>query len=130
NRAELTSLADLTDGDHVSGVAAVKSVSDRKMKYKKGRVTEVQISDGSSLLKLTFFNQSWRKNELKVGARGLFAGKVSTFNKKRQLAHPDYMLLEEDSTEAEAAGFAGALIPIYPLVAGIKPWQLGRAIQF
>jgi RecG-like helicase len=50
---------------------------------RKGNMLEVVVTDGTSKLSLTFFNQAWRERDLKVGRQGLFAGKVGLFNGKR-----------------------------------------------
>jgi ATP-dependent DNA helicase RecG len=39
---------------------------------------------------LTFFNQKWRADQLRVGRQGIFSGKVGQFKGHQQLAHPDY----------------------------------------
>ena len=49
---------------------------------------------------LTFFGQprliTYWQNALQPGARGIFAGKVKEFNRKLQLAHPDFVILDAD----------------------------------
>ena len=44
----------------------------------------------------------------------MFAGKVTVFNRTRQLAHPDYQLLDADEGREAVDAFAGRLIPLYP----------------
>jgi ATP-dependent DNA helicase RecG len=56
-RGELTSLADLRVGEHVTVMAEVRKVSGRNMKERKGHVLEVEVTDGTGRLYLTFFNQ-------------------------------------------------------------------------
>lgn len=58
----------------------------------------------------------------------MFAGKVSVFNRRLQLAHPAYELLRGDSEETVET-WAGALIPIYPATAKLESWKIGKAIQ-
>src|SRR5690606_39688037 len=86
--------------------------------------------DGRGILTLTFFNQLWRKDELKAGVRGIFAGKVGEYRGARQLTHPDYQLFEPDAaTDVESArAWAEQPIPIYPATASVASWQVQKAI--
>jgi ATP-dependent DNA helicase RecG len=55
---------------------------------------------------------------------------VTRFNKQRQLAHPDYKLLPDDSmAQFEADMFAGALIPVYPATKDMPTWKISRAVE-
>ena len=97
--------------------AEVASVSTRPMRNRPGTIFEAVVTDGRGRLTLTFFGrgrQDWREKMLQPGVRGLFAGQVSSFQGKRQLAHPDYELLGTGESGARAAEFAAELIPIYP----------------
>ena len=129
-RGELTALAQLTVDESVTIVAEVLGVQERSMRARKGSILEVTISDGSDILSLTFFNQAWRKAELKPGVRGIFAGKVGDYRGTIQLAHPDYDLFETDdaASEEQARKWAEQPVPIYPATASVASWQLGKAI--
>ena len=130
-RGELTSIAGLQDGDHVTIVADIASVTARRMRTKKGSVLEVLVSDGTDSLTITFFNQPWRERELRVGDRGLFAGTISTYRDKRQLAHPQYLMLSTHSDQAageEVERFAGAIIPVYRTSKSIASWQIQSSV--
>ncbi len=61
----------------------------------------------------------------------MFAGKVSVFNRRLQLAHPAYELLRGDAEDAgeSVETWAGALIPIYPATAKLESWKIGKAVQ-
>ena len=131
-RGELTAIAGLVDGDHVTIVADVASVTGRRMRAKKGSLLEVLVSDGTDSLTITFFNQPWRERELRVGDRGLFAGTISTYRGARQLAHPQYMLLndaQEQSARDQVERFAGAIIPVYRSAKTITSWQIQASVE-
>ncbi|MGN6327244.1 ATP-dependent DNA helicase RecG [Pseudolysinimonas sp.] len=133
-RGELTALDELTLDEAVTIVAEVRSVSERPMRNRRGSLLEVSISDGRGILTLTFFNQAWRKNDLRPGVRGIFVGKVGAYRGARQLAHPDYELFGDgeggDAGAAidRAAGWAETPIPIYPATSTLASWQLAKAI--
>ncbi|HEV8025315.1 MAG TPA: DEAD/DEAH box helicase, partial [Candidatus Nanopelagicales bacterium] len=126
-RGELTAIASLTDGDHVTIVADIASVTTRRMRSKKGSIVEVLVTDGTDSLVITFFNQPWRERELRAGQRGLFAGTVSTYRDRRQLAHPQYVMLDEADEQA-VAGFAGAIIPVYRSSKSVTSWQIQTSV--
>jgi len=136
HRGEPTLLAGLAVGDEVTIVASVAKVNERRMAARRGTILEVTITDGSGTLDLTFFNQSWRMQQLVPGARGLFAGKVGAYRGRLQLAHPEYELFEEsDSTAVESgaspesvAEWAARPIPVYPATSSIQSWQIARAM--
>ncbi|MEU5890858.1 helicase-related protein [Streptomyces sp. NPDC047461] len=134
-RGQLTHLADLPMDEHVTVVAQVADArlhtfASAKAPRGKGQRLEVTITDGSGRLQLVFFGAGVHKphKELLPGTRALFAGKVSVFNRRLQLAHPAYELLRGDAEETVEA-WAGALIPIYPATAKLESWKIGKAIQ-
>ncbi|MFF4549306.1 helicase-related protein [Streptomyces sp. NPDC001435] len=134
-RGQLTHLADLPMDEHVTVVAQVAdarlhSFASAKAPRGKGQRLEVTITDGSGRLQLVFFGNGVHKphKELLPGTRAMFAGKVSVFNRRLQLAHPAYELLRGDTEEAVET-WAGALIPIYPATAKLESWKIGKAIQ-
>ncbi|MCY7413786.1 MAG: ATP-dependent DNA helicase RecG [Salinibacterium sp.] len=139
-RGELTALTELPLDEAVTIVAEVLEVRERPMKARKGSILEVRITDGRGIITLTFFNQAWRKNDLRPGARGIFAGKVGDYRGSLQLAHPDYELFEAADAEqadtlaqtladpARAKAWAEVPIPIYPATSTVASWQLQKAI--
>jgi ATP-dependent DNA helicase RecG len=129
---ELTSLAGLVEGEHVTVMAEVASVSTRPMRNRRGSIFEAIVTDGHGRLTLTFFgrgHQGWREEKLQPGMRGLFSGQVSSFRGKRQLAHPDYELLGEGAAGTRAAEFAAELIPIYPATAQVASWRIADSVR-
>ncbi|GGX20785.1 ATP-dependent DNA helicase RecG [Streptomyces malachitofuscus] len=134
-RGRLTHLADLPMDEHVTVVAQVADArlhtfASAKAPRGKGQRLEVTITDGSGRLQLVFFGAGVHKphKELLPGTRAMFAGKVSVFNRRLQLAHPAYELLRGDAEETVET-WAGALIPIYPATAKMESWKIGKALQ-
>ncbi|MET9386413.1 ATP-dependent DNA helicase RecG [Streptomyces sp. NPDC002928] len=134
-RGQLTHLADLPMDEHVTVVAQVADArlhtfASAKAPRGKGQRLEVTITDGSGRLQLVFFGNGVHKphKELLPGTRAMFAGKVSLFNRRLQLAHPAYELLRADTEEAVET-WAGALIPLYPATAKLESWKIGKAVQ-
>ncbi len=128
-RGELTDLAALRDGDQVTVFAQVEKVSTRPMRARRGQLLEVTVTDGRARLALTFFNkvQYWER-QLTPGRHAMFAGRVSTFKGRRQLAHPEFKLLAADDA-AKAAEYATELIPVYPATKDVSTWDIEKCVQ-
>ncbi|MER6458957.1 ATP-dependent DNA helicase RecG [Streptomyces sp. NPDC001228] len=135
-RGQLTHLADLPMDEHVTVVAMVADArlhtfASAKAPRGKGQRLEVTITDGSGRLQLVFFGNGVHKphKELLPGTRAMFAGKVSVFNRRLQLAHPAYELLSGDDPAESVESWAGTLIPLYPATAKLESWKIGKAVQ-
>ncbi|MDT3400385.1 ATP-dependent DNA helicase RecG [Streptomyces sp. B1866] len=130
-RGELTRLADLPLDEHVTVVAQVEDARVLTFNRGRGQRLEITITDGSGRLRLVYFGRGLHKPraDLPPGRRALFAGKVSVFNGKRQLAHPEYKVLDPEGGAAAVEEFAGALLPLYPACAQMASWQIQRAVD-
>src|SRR5215211_9530429 len=139
---ELSDLSVLQEGEEVAVMAEVVdartfNLPDRP-KYRlpsKPRL-EATITDHRGRLTCTFFGQprliSYWQDQLRPGARGIFAGKVTRFNGRLQLAHPDFVLLNEDGAviggAAHNASLASAsrspLVGLYPMAGKLRTWTI------
>jgi len=142
-RGELTNLASLREGDHVTVLARVDLVTriplppqryGPRQGSRRERL-EVIVTDGTAKLVLTFFARVgyWAK-ELEVGRLGLFAGTVSSFRGRRQLVHPECEMLPADYADTRvvaelAAEYSTEMIPVYPASAKLSSWRIARAIE-
>ncbi|MFE9910220.1 ATP-dependent DNA helicase RecG [Streptomyces clavifer] len=133
-RGRLTALTELPLDEHVTVVAQVADARIMMFNNGRGKRLEVTLTDGSGRLQLVFFGHGVHKphKELLPGRRAMFAGKASVFNRKMQLAHPTYQLLdaqdEDEATEAVDA-FAGQLLPIYPACKQLDSWRIAKAVD-
>ena len=128
SRGELTPISEIPVGEAVTVVAEIVDLKERRMKGRNGSLLEVRITDGQGFLSLSFFNQAWRQKELRPGARGLFAGKIGSYQGKLQLTHPDYELFPDEISEEEAKRWAELPIPIYPAASAVTTWAISRAL--
>lgn len=85
-------------------------------------LTKGVIADHSASLPVTFFNHSYAAKGLKVGERYLFYGKISAFGAQRQLTSPYF-------EPEDAPRFTKAIIPVYPLSAGLSQRLLAGLVQ-
>ncbi|WP_030677471.1 ATP-dependent DNA helicase RecG [Streptomyces rimosus] len=130
-RGELTRLSDLPLDEHVTVVARVADARVLKFNNGRGQRLEVTLTDGSGRLQLVFFGKGIHKphKDLLPGRRAMFAGKVSVFNRKLQLAHPEYALLDGEGGEEAVDAFAGRLMPIYPACQQMASWKIAKAVD-
>ncbi|MFF2135606.1 ATP-dependent DNA helicase RecG [Streptomyces sp. NPDC058193] len=136
-RGRLTTLTELPLDEHVTVVAQVADARVMMFNNGRGKRLEVTLTDGSGRLQLVFFGHGVHKphKELLPGRRAMFAGKVSLFNHRMQLAHPTYQLLdarsEDEAAEVTEAvdAFAGQLLPIYPACKQLDSWRIAKAVD-
>ncbi|MFF2010776.1 ATP-dependent DNA helicase RecG [Streptomyces sp. NPDC058195] len=141
-RGRLTALSDLPLDEHVTVVAQVAEARVLTFNNGRGRRLEVTLTDGHGRLQLVFFGHGVHKphKELLPGSRAMFAGKVSVFNRKMQLAHPTYQLLVAEPADGAGSGdgdgdraavdaFAGRLLPIYPACKQLDSWRIAKAVD-
>lgn len=134
-RGDLTDLALLREGEDVTVQAKVLDARRKTIPARQGRrrmdMMEATVTDGTGRLHLTFFNRgSYHQSALVPGRLAMFSGRVSTFKGRRQLDHPEYVLLEEDGLDGDAArAYADEIIPVYPAVKGLDSATIARSIK-
>ncbi|HEY1625634.1 MAG TPA: ATP-dependent DNA helicase RecG [Streptosporangiaceae bacterium] len=144
-RGELSDLASLREGDHVTVVARVVTTQlfqgnpphqKHPERGKRGQSRlQVVVTDDVDRITLMFFaNTGYYNRLLAPNVVGMFAGTVSTFKGRRQLVHPDCEMMPGTAPNADlapelAAEFATELIPVYPASAKISSWAIGKAVK-
>ncbi len=132
HRGELTDLAGLALGEHVTVVADVETATIRRTRDGKA-LLEAAIADGRGRLRIAFFaghpgRLRWHEGKLVPGRRGLFSGVVSQYQGRLQLMHPDFEVFDPED-EAQAREEAAWPIPIYPSSSSLQSWQIRRAVR-
>jgi ATP-dependent DNA helicase RecG len=132
---ELTEIGALRNGEHVTVMAKVRHATVRPMRSRGGAMLEAVVTDGRDELQLTFFAKRpgilrGHEDKLRAGRTGLFTGTVGEYRGKRQLTHPDYLIVGLDAAdEDEAILEASKPIPIYPAAAAVPTWRIARAVR-
>ena len=144
--AELSDLSVLQPEQEVAVVAEVVECRAHNMPSgsyrtaKKPRL-EARITDHRGSLTLTFFGQprviTYWQNQLTPGARGIFAGKVREFNNALQLAHPDFVIVDEDGrmiggaqrNAAMTSAVSAPLIGLYPQTGKLRTWTIAECAR-
>ena len=121
DRTSTTEIASLAVDEQATVAGEVKKVSVRRPR--KGRpIVEMEVYDGTSYLKLTFFNQEYRA-KIAEGTEVSVFGKVDLYRGRRQMVNPAIDVLD---TVAEPT--TGVLLPVYPQSgkAGVNSWEIRK----
>lgn len=91
----------------------------------KGRPHIVTVQDAQTSFQIVFFHapQDWPARALPLGSRRIVSGRVELYDGVGRMAHPDYILPEEE------AGALPAFEPVYPLVGGIAQKTMGKVVR-
>src|SRR5262249_59450624 len=103
-RAEI---ADLKMGDGAPVFAEAKKI--RGASTRRGRaVVTAEVFDGSSYLRVVFFNQRWREKQLPEGTEAAFFGRVEYRRSRLQMTNPIVDILDRVGENTRA------ILPVYP----------------
>ncbi len=118
DRTRQAEVATMEVGEESVVLATVTKVRSRRTRQGRALV-ELDVDDGTGLLRVTFFNQGWRAKQLPEGTEALFFGKLDSYRGKRQFTNPVVDLVGNRT---------GRIVPIYPTSekAGIAGWEFGE----
>ncbi|MDQ1375273.1 MAG: ATP-dependent helicase RecG, partial [Actinomycetota bacterium] len=121
DRTQQAEIGSLHVGEEAMVMATVKRISVRRTRNKRALV-EADVFDGSSYLRVTFFNQAWRAKQLPAGTPAVFFGKLELYRGRRQMTNPVVDLVGNRT---------GRIFPIYPQSekAGVDTWELADWID-
>ena len=111
--SQLKPIRDVFYGQQVTVIGEVTMVSSRPMRGGKMTITEVVINDGTAGLRLSWFNQPWLANRLKVGDAISVSGKVDQYLGRLVMKSPDWEPVEVENLHTNR------IVPVYPLTANV-----------
>ncbi|WP_298031460.1 ATP-dependent DNA helicase RecG [uncultured Dysosmobacter sp.] len=122
DRTQVRRIADLVPGEYACVAAMIASPPTVSHIRKGMDLVKVRAVDESGVLDVTFFNQTWLKNQLAQGETYVFYGRAEGNLLRKTMASP--------IVEREGRGeFTGRIVPIYPLTAGVSQLVLSRSIR-
>ena len=93
-------------------------------RIRKGlEIVRFRITDGYSMCDVTYFNQSWIKNNIKKGEEYVFYGKMEINGSRHQLSNPVYENQESKSR------ITGRIMPIYRLTQGLSQKDIYQSVK-
>ena len=112
DQSSLTAIADLQAGERASVSGVIASLSEKQAGRRNMTILIAMISDGTGFLQVTWFNQKYLKQKLKVGKRLFLTGKAAYAYggqgySMSQLS--SFQILEEEEAPESVCG----ILPIY-----------------
>ncbi len=100
-------------GEDVSVIGVLDRLQTIPMK-RGGMRVEAYLSDGSSQIRLNWFNQPWMEKQLENGEAYVVSGKVEQYLGRLVMNSPEIEPLERESLNT------GRVVPVYPLTQGLS----------
>jgi ATP-dependent DNA helicase RecG len=124
DRSVIKGLDDIIDGETACVRAYVTSAPVLNRIRKGMELVKFKIADNSGSANVTFFNQSYVKNNIKRGEAYTFFGKFTKNIGRLEILNP---IFEKEGAEGDLKS-TGRIVPVYRLTAGISQKVLSRAI--
>ena len=122
DRTQNRTIAELVPGE-AACTAAMIAAPPTVSHIRRGMdLVKVRAVDATGVLDITFFNQTWLRDQLHQGETYLFFGKAEGTSRRRTMANP---VVEPESRRE----VTGRIVPIYPLTAGVSQLILSRSIR-
>jgi len=117
---EARTIAELVPDETATVIAEVRSITSRPVRRRGMKpLVEAVVADATGVMKATFFNQPWLKDQYRPGTRLMLAGKYQGRGRFRVNAHA--------RTDAVASGSDAAAQ--YPATKGLTSTQILAAVR-
>jgi ATP-dependent DNA helicase RecG len=104
-------------------IRAMVATAPRLSRVRKGlELVKFRIVDETGAIDVTYFNQKYVKDQLRLGETYIFYGKVGGFPSRKTLSNPIF------EREDASGNVTGRIVPIYRLTAGISQKILMNAV--
>ncbi|HLR27821.1 MAG TPA: ATP-dependent DNA helicase RecG, partial [Ruania sp.] len=134
HRGRYTPLLNLTSGEYATVMAEVLDFEDRPARNKPLFVIKVTITDGQTVIPLTFFARrkymvEYLRRTLAPGTSAMFSGQVKNYQGHVEFIHPEYEPLEDDADPAEVQRRAARPVPVYPATQKLPTWKIQSMVR-
>jgi ATP-dependent DNA helicase RecG len=123
DRTVIKKIADLIDGETVCISATVATMPTLSHIRKGLDIVKLRAVDENSTINITFFNQSYVRDQLTPGESFIFYGKVSGTPGRFEMTNPIF------ERENSAGNVTGKLVPIYHSTAGLYQSAIQKAVR-
>lgn len=142
------------EGEHITLVDTIGTAMSKPMRAKKpgqrpNDYLLITLGSGRNKVSAAFFNARGLKYKLTPGTRVMLSGEVGYFNRKLQLTHPDFLILDApgkdnfgsdslrniaDASQAISgqvlqSEFERACYPIYPASTKMQSWDIFACVR-
>ncbi len=115
DRSNIKPISQLKIGESQTLKGEVLSARVIRTRYKKIRIFEMVVGDGSARIYATWFNQPYMRKFFKVGDSVILYGKIE-HNRKLSVINPEFEIIDEDVPDTI---HTGRIVPIYHLAADV-----------
>ncbi len=126
DRTQVEAIARLAPGRPATVLGEVLTSGEHRTR-RGGSLQTITVADASGILFCVWFNQRFILKQFRSGQKVMLSGTLQVHRGRRQLAHPDFALVEDG--DAASGLHTGRLVPVYPLTAGIGQHWLRRLIH-
>lgn len=111
--SQLKPINRLKYNEEVTVLGTIQSIATRAVRGGQSSLVEAVLSDGTSFLRLTWFNQPWLTQRLHEGTQIVVSGKIDMYLGRLVMNGPDWELLEQEHLHTNR------IVPVYALAARI-----------
>ena len=110
-------------GEEVTVIGSVQRISSRPLRSGKATLIEAIIGDGSGVLRVTWFNQTWIARRLHEGAQIVLSGKIDQYLGRLVMPNPEWEPIDQQQLNTNR------IVPVYPLTAQVTQHWLRRQMN-
>ena len=126
DRSSVKPIALVQDGESAC-ISAVVADEPRLSRIRRGlEVVRLRVYDDSAEVTVTYFNQSYVRNQLHRGSVYRFYGKMEVKGSRRSLTNP---VFESEELPAGRMSVTGRIVPVYRLSSGLQQNALRQSIR-
>ncbi len=123
DRTQYRPIAQAMDGESVC-IRAVVADTPRLAHIRRGMdLVKLRAVDDSGIVDITYFNQSYVKDNLQRGESYVFFGRMEVKGSRRSMVNPVY------EQEGKENGVTGRIVPIYRMSAGLNQRAILQAVR-
>lgn len=123
DRSKISPICRLLEGENQCVRAMITSEPEVSRVRRGMELLRFRISDDTGTMLVTYFNQTWLKNQLRRGETYVFFGRVQVTGRTFSFANPVFEPL------ASAGTVTGRIMPVYRLTSGLGQKDVLRAVR-
>ena len=131
DRSRVAKIADLRPKQEATFIGTVKKVMTQRIPSRYGRgsgktIVTVRVYDGTGLVDLSWFNQTWPARRHKEGQEVAVSGKVTAFRGKLRVQQPAVEVLKGGDADHV---HVGRIVPVHPATEGVSTGVIRRLVH-
>ncbi len=116
DRTQIMPISSAAQGESAMFAGTVTDARLKKMR-RRGSLLDALIDDSTGQMALTWFNQPYIAEKIRVGDRVLAWGRVTSYQGLPQIVSPEFETIDDEGDEA--GGPHQGIVPVYPLTEGV-----------